>query len=89
MDQDTKVALQLQQAADAIRELIRSARVSVEEKVSLEDQINNLARETDYILDGMDAIQRKTNRKILLAYREFLSRHVQAVDRKLKASGKR
>ncbi|HEX2013939.1 MAG TPA: hypothetical protein VLA68_01805, partial [Nitrososphaera sp.] len=55
MDQDTKVALQLQQAADAIRELIRSARVSVEEKVSLEDQINNLARETDYMLDGMDA----------------------------------
>ena len=71
-------------AAQTVNDLISSMAIAVEEKVSLQHQINNLARESQYMIDRIDGITKEHQKKVLQAYREFLALNLQAVDRRLK-----
>jgi signal transduction histidine kinase len=74
-------------AARALNDLISSLALAVEEKVSLQHQISNLARESEYMIDRIDGIAKKNQKKVLMAYREFLKDNLEAVDRRLKDLG--
>ena len=71
-------------AAKAVNDLISSMAMEVEEKVSIQHQIIKLARESEYMTDRIDGIAKENQKKVLLAYREFLKDNLQAVDRRLK-----
>ncbi len=79
-----KISTKVKDAADAVRELIRAVGVGVEEKIAIEDQINNISKETESMLDRIDSIARRNQQKILLAYKSFLERNLEAVDQRLK-----
>lgn len=72
-------------AARAVNDLISSMALAVEEKVSLQHQINSLARESEYMIDSIDGIAKGNQKKVLMAYKEFLKGTLQAVDRRLKS----
>ena len=78
----------VQQAADAIRKLVRSASPSVEQKVAFERIIDSLTKEADYLLDEAEVIKKEGRQKILLAYRELLSSQLDAVEKKIKEAKK-
>src|SRR5574341_363121 len=71
-------------AAEAVNDLISSMTLAVEEKVALQHQIHNLARESEYMVDRIDGISRASQKKILLAYKAFLHENLEAVDERLK-----
>jgi hypothetical protein len=71
-------------AARAVNDLISSMALAVEEEVSLQHQINSLARKSEYMIDGIDGIAKENQKKVLMAYREFLKGTLQAVDKRLK-----
>lgn len=72
-------------AARAVNDLISSMALAVEEKISLQHQINSLARESEYMIDSIDGIAKGNQRKVLTAYREFLKGTLQVVDKRLKS----
>ena len=75
-------------AADDIRRLIRSMKMNAEEKISVEDGINNLANEVESMLDRIDmASTTADQRKLLTAYKKFLEHNIEAVNRRLKEIG--
>lgn len=72
-------------AADDIRRLIRSMKMNAEEKISVEDGINNLANEVESMLDRIDmASTTADQRKLLTAYKKFLEYNIEAVNKRLK-----
>jgi hypothetical protein len=75
--------LSVQQAADVIRKLVRSASPSVEQKVAFERIIDSLTKEADYLLDEAEVIKKEGRKKILLAYRELLSSQLEAVEKRI------
>ncbi len=79
-----KVSIRVKEAADAIRELIRSVSVGVEERIAIQDQIDNISKETESMLDRIDSIAKRNQRKLLLAHKNFLERILEAVDQRLK-----
>lgn len=79
-----KVYIRMKEAADAIRELIRSISIEVEERIAIQDQIDNIAKETESMLDRIDSVAKKNQRKLLLAYKNFLEHNLEAVDQRLK-----
>ena len=75
-------------AADDIRRLIRSMKMNAEEKIAVEDGINNLANEVESMLDRIDmASTTADQRKLLTAYKKFLEHNIEAVNRRLKEIG--
>lgn len=75
------------QSARALNDLISSMALAVEEKISLQHQITNLARESEYMMDRIDGIAKVNQKRVLVAYREFLKDNLQAVDKRLKDLG--
>lgn len=71
-------------AAKAVNDLISSMTIAVEEKVSLQHQINNIARESEYMIDRIDSINRNNQAKVLHAYKQFLMDNLESVNRRLK-----
>lgn len=71
-------------AAAAVNDLISSMTMAVEEKVSIQHHINNISRETEYMIDRIDSITRSNQEKVLLAYKEFLMDTLESVNRRLK-----
>jgi predicted nucleic acid-binding Zn-ribbon protein len=72
-------------AARAIRELIRSMKMNPEQKITLDDGINNLAKEVESMMDRIDMASTTTDKKKLLAaYKKFLERSIEVVDQRLK-----
>jgi len=49
-------------AAAAVSDLISSMTLAVEEKVALEHQIHNLARESEYMINGIDNISEQSEK---------------------------
>jgi uncharacterized protein with von Willebrand factor type A (vWA) domain len=78
-----KVSIKVKDAADAVRELIRAVDIGAEEKIAIEDQINNISKETESMLDRIDSIAKKNQQKLLFAYKSFLERNLEAVDQRL------
>lgn len=79
-----EISQEARAAADTVSHLISSMTLAVEEKVAIQDQIHNLARESEYMIDRIDNISRSGQKKILLAYRAFLQENLDAVDERLK-----
>lgn len=71
-------------AAKAVNDLISSMTMAVEEKVSIQHQINNISRETEYMIDRIDSITRSNQEKVLIAYKELLMDILESVNRRLK-----
>jgi hypothetical protein len=72
-------------AATAIRELIKSMKMSAEQKITLDDGINNLAREVEAMMDGIDmASDTKDQKKLLAVYKKFLEHTIKIVNKRLK-----
>lgn len=71
-------------AAKAVNDLVSSMTMAVEEKVSIQHQINNISRETEYMIDRIDSITRSNQEKVLIAYKELLMDILESVNRRLK-----
>lgn len=80
-----RIWLNVRDAADGIRGLIRSMKMNAEEKIAVEDGINNLANEVESMLDRIDmASTTADQRKLLTAYKKFLEHNTEAVNQRLK-----
>jgi hypothetical protein len=83
-----KIWFNARNAADDIRGLIRSMKMNAEEKIAVEDGINNLANEVESMLDRIDMASTTAHqRKLLTAYKKFLEHNIEAVNRRLKEIG--
>ena len=71
------------EAAESIRSLIHSLSMSLEEKIAMEDQINDLSHETNCLLDIISNCKKNYQKKLFLAYREFLERNIDAIDERI------
>jgi hypothetical protein len=77
--------LKTDDAAHAIKELIRSMKMSVEQKITLDDGINSLAKEVQSMMDRIDMASNATDqKKLLAAYKKFLEHNIEVVNRRLK-----
>jgi len=77
--------LKTDDAAYAIRELIRSMKMNSEQKITLDDGINNLAKEVESMMDRIDMASTTTDQKKLLsAYKKFLEHSIEVVNQRLK-----
>lgn len=80
-----KTWLKADDAAHAIRKLIRSMKMNAEQKITLDDGINNLAREVESMLDRIDMASTTTDqKKLLAAYKKFLEYNIEVVNQRLK-----
>lgn len=73
-------------AVYAIRKLIKSMNMKPEQKITLEDGINNLANEVESMIGRIDMATTTTARKnLLVAYKKFLEQNIEVVNQLLKA----
>ncbi len=80
--------LKAEDAAHDIRELIRSTKMNAEQKITLDDGINDLAKEVESMMDRIDMASNTTDKKKLLAaYKKFLEHNMEVVNQKLKQKG--
>lgn len=80
-----KTWLKADDAAHAIRKLIRSMKMNAEQKITLDDGINNLSREVESMLDRIDMASTTTDqKKLLAAYKKFLEYNIEVVNQRLK-----
>ena len=80
-----RIWVKASEAADVVRGLIRSMKMKAEEKIAVEDGINNLAKEVESMLDGIEMASTTENqRKLLIAYKKFLGHKIEAVNQRLK-----
>jgi hypothetical protein len=78
--------LKTDDAANAMKGLIKSLRMDAEQKITLDDGINNLAREVEAMMDGIEMASGKPDqKKLLAAYKKFLERTIEIVNHRLKA----
>jgi hypothetical protein len=76
--------LKTDDAANAMRGLIKSLRMSAEQKITLDDGINNLAREVEAMMDGIETASSKPDqKKLLAAYKKFLEHTIEIVNQRL------
>jgi hypothetical protein len=71
------------EAAESVRSLIHSLSMSLEEKISMEDQINNMSHENNCLLDIISNSKKDYQKKLFRAYREFLERNIDAVNQRI------
>jgi hypothetical protein len=77
--------LKTDDAANAMRRLIKSMRMSAEQKITLDDGINNLARGVEAMMDGIEmASGTPDQKKLLAAYKKFLEHTIEIVNQRLK-----
>ena len=79
-----KFSAKAKDAAESIRQLIRSVGIGIEERIALQDQVDNIAKETESMLNRLDSIAKKNQHKLLLAYKAFLQRNMDEVNQRLK-----
>lgn len=67
-----------------MRGLIKSMRMSAEQKITLDDCINNLAREVEAMMDGIEMTSGKPDqRNLLSAYKKFLDPTMEIVNQRI------
>jgi hypothetical protein len=81
-----KLSDKTRQAAEEVRGLIRSISMGAEERITIEDHINNISREAEYMLDRIDSIKRINQQKVLLAYKKYLENNLEAINQRLNGS---
>ena len=77
------VSLRTIESAESVRHLIHSLSLSLEEKVAMEDQINELSHKSDCLLDIISSSNRNYRQKLFLAYRDFLERNIDVVNERI------
>ena len=77
------VSLQTIESAESVRRLIHSLNLSLEEKVAMEDQINELSHKSDCLLDIISSSNRNYRQKLFLAYRDFLERNIDVINERI------
>jgi hypothetical protein len=78
--------LREEDSVHAIRKLIKSMNMDAEQKITLEDGINNLANEVESMIGRIDMATTTTGRKnLLVAYKKFLEQNIEVVNQLLKA----
>ncbi len=82
-DQLEKISLKAKSSAQTVKEEMRSVILAVEERIAVDDHVNNMSQEMEYLLDSIDSIPRDSQKKILLAFKNFLKENLQAVDSRL------
>jgi hypothetical protein len=70
-------------SANSLRVLIFSTAMPIEDKVVLEDMINKLSQEANTMLDIINDIDKRHQKKLLLGYKSFLQSALKAVNRRL------
>jgi hypothetical protein len=76
--------LKTDDAAHAIKKIIRSTKMNVEQKITLDDGINNLAKEVQSMMDRIDMASTATDqKKLLAAYKKFLEHNIEVVNKRL------
>jgi len=59
--------------------------MSTEQKITLDDGINNLAKEVESMMDGIDMASSTTDQKNLLSvYKKFLEQNIEIINQRLK-----
>ncbi|NOJ26638.1 MAG: hypothetical protein DA330_01320 [Nitrososphaera sp.] len=81
---DDSGSTSLSLAADSVKGRIHSISVAGEERVTLEDNFNSISRETEYMLDRIGDFAKPSQKKILIAYREYLEKNLDNVNNRLK-----
>src|SRR2546428_14095936 len=81
------ISQRVKDAEVAIKALVRSIAMNVEEKIGIENQINIVAQGAESMLGRIDAIREANQKKLLLKYKEFLEKNLEAVNRRLKDLG--
>jgi hypothetical protein len=83
-EQYEKIWNKSRESVDNIKELIRSIKMSSEEKIAVEDGIENLARDVESMVDRIAmASPMENQKKLLIAYKKFLEGNVEAVELRL------
>jgi hypothetical protein len=82
-DQLEKISLKARSSAQAVKEELHSITLAIEERIAVDDHVNNMSQEMEYLLDSIDSIPRTSQKKILLAYKRFLKENLEAVDSRL------
>jgi hypothetical protein len=83
-EKEDQTSLRLIEATDSIRTLIHTLSTPLEEKIAMEDQINKLSHESNCLLDIISNTSKKDyQKKLFLAYREFLKRNIEAVNKRI------
>ena len=70
-------------AANSLRSLVYSIAMSVEDKVVLEDMINEISEEADTMLDIINDVPEKDRKNLLLGYKALLESCIDAANRRL------
>src|ERR671939_1659322 len=77
--------LKAEDAANGIRERIRSMKMNTEQKITLDDGINNLVKEVESMMDRIDmASNAADQKKLLAAYKKFLEDNTEVVNQRLR-----
>ena len=71
------------ESAESVRRLIHSLNLPLEEKVAMEDQINELSHKSNCLLDIISSSNRNYRQKLFLAYRDFLERNIDVVNERI------
>jgi hypothetical protein len=77
--------LKTEDAANGVRKLIRSMKMNTEQKITLDDGINNLVKEVESMMDRIDmASNAADQKKLLAAYKKFLEDNIEVVNQRLR-----
>jgi len=82
-NKDYSVSFRTAEAAESVRSLIHSLSIPLEEKITMEDQINELSHESNCLMDIMSNSEKAYQKKLFFAYREFLERNIDAVNQRI------
>jgi hypothetical protein len=83
-EQLEKISQRTKSAAHALRDQLQSVAIGIEERVAIDDHVNNISNEMEYMLDSIDSIPKLDQKKILDAYKKFLKENLDAVDGRLR-----
>lgn len=84
-DDYERIWIKTRESAGIIKELIRSIKMRSEEKIAVEDGIDNLARDVESMVDRIAMASPTENQKrLLVAYKKFLEGNAEAVNQRLK-----
>jgi hypothetical protein len=70
-------------AANSLRSLVYSIAMSVEDKLVLEDMINQISKEADVLLDIINDVPKEHHKNLLLGYKTLLQSCIDAANRRL------
>ncbi len=82
-----RILYRVEEAAEAVRQLIRSISIEIEDKIAIDDKVTNISKEAESMLGRIDTITKKNQAKLLRAYKKFLERNLDAVNQRIREQG--